>query len=348
MPDFFDRFIDDLVKGASSNLRENGGPGVNIVVSRENRGHEEKLANHMSPGTAGILGGLAGTMVGGGVGGRPGAAIGALAGPLAAAMQSDDGHGAGGAIGSVVGGPIGGIAGGAGGALLGGGLGALAGHPGAGAAIGAGVGGLAGWLKGQHALANRWGEEPSMIDKARDKLSADKVAAGFTQGLANLAGKGIGAINRNPRAGAAALGAGIGALGGAAGSESGHRMEGALKGGLIGGAGTAALGAGTNALMTAHPLDFAMGAMPKMGALEGSYTNGAKAAATAFGVKQAFLGALAGSVLGGSALKAGIGAVAPKLAPHLAKGIGAIATDAAGSMLGGHIGSKLDQPQAPG
>lgn len=45
MSDFFDKFIADLVKGASSNLRENGGPGVNIVVARENRGYEEKLAN---------------------------------------------------------------------------------------------------------------------------------------------------------------------------------------------------------------------------------------------------------------------------------------------------------------
>lgn len=46
MPDaFFDKFIADLVKGASHHLRENGGVGVNILVERENHGHEEKLAS---------------------------------------------------------------------------------------------------------------------------------------------------------------------------------------------------------------------------------------------------------------------------------------------------------------
>jgi hypothetical protein len=44
-----DKIIEDLVKGASRNTRENGGPGVNIQVSRENRGHEEKLAFELPP-----------------------------------------------------------------------------------------------------------------------------------------------------------------------------------------------------------------------------------------------------------------------------------------------------------
>lgn len=43
---FFDKFIADLVKGAEVNSRANGGPGVNILISRGNVGHEEKLANH--------------------------------------------------------------------------------------------------------------------------------------------------------------------------------------------------------------------------------------------------------------------------------------------------------------
>ena len=51
MPDpFFDKFIADLVKGAEQNSRANGGPGVNIIVSRGNTGHEEKLASHAGPG----------------------------------------------------------------------------------------------------------------------------------------------------------------------------------------------------------------------------------------------------------------------------------------------------------
>lgn len=41
---FFDKFIADLVKGAEVNSRANGGPGVNILIDREHRGHEEKLA----------------------------------------------------------------------------------------------------------------------------------------------------------------------------------------------------------------------------------------------------------------------------------------------------------------
>lgn len=44
MPDIMEQIIADLVKGASRNTRENGGAGVNVIVSRENRGHEEKLA----------------------------------------------------------------------------------------------------------------------------------------------------------------------------------------------------------------------------------------------------------------------------------------------------------------
>lgn len=42
---FLDQFIADLVKGASGNLRENGGVGVNIVIDRENHGREEKVAS---------------------------------------------------------------------------------------------------------------------------------------------------------------------------------------------------------------------------------------------------------------------------------------------------------------
>jgi len=63
---FFDKFIADLVKGASHHLRENGGVGVNIVVSRENHGREEKLAFDASALMRSPLGGAA---LGAGVGG---------------------------------------------------------------------------------------------------------------------------------------------------------------------------------------------------------------------------------------------------------------------------------------
>lgn len=78
MSDFFDRFIADLVKGASSNLRENGGPGVNIIVSRENRGREEKLAS--------IGGALGGGLLGGGAGALGGSLAGAGTGALLAKL----------------------------------------------------------------------------------------------------------------------------------------------------------------------------------------------------------------------------------------------------------------------
>jgi hypothetical protein len=50
VPDaFFDKLIADLVKGAEANSRANGGPGVNVLVSRNNFGHEEKLASAGGP-----------------------------------------------------------------------------------------------------------------------------------------------------------------------------------------------------------------------------------------------------------------------------------------------------------
>lgn len=56
MSDLMEQLIADLVKGAARNTRENGGPGVNIVVARENRGREEKLAMDAST----LLGGVPG------------------------------------------------------------------------------------------------------------------------------------------------------------------------------------------------------------------------------------------------------------------------------------------------
>lgn len=102
-------------------------------------------------------------------------------------------------------------------------------------------------------------------------------------------------------------------------------------------------------------------ASEKLGTIADAYANGATAAAAAFGVKEAFLPALlplAGSLLGGTALRAGAGAVAKgamgrgaaglasKVVPKMTGGIGGAATDMAGSMVGGAIGNKLaPQPQ---
>lgn len=105
-----------------------------------------------------------------------------------------------------------------------------------------------------------------------------------------------------------------------------------------------------------------------LSALAARYTDGVKAAAAAFGVKEAFLGALlpmAGSLLGGTAARAGVGALArgaggsavsgmaSKMLPKMTGGMGGMATDMLGSMAGGAVGQKLapqppQQPQPPG
>jgi hypothetical protein len=101
----------------------------------------------------------------------------------------------------------------------------------------------------------------------------------------------------------------------------------------------------------------------KNSALDARYTDGVKAAAEAFGVKEAFLPALlplAGSLLGGTALRAGAGALArgaggkalgglaSKALPAMGKGMGGMATDMIGSQIGGAVGQKLaPQQQQP-
>jgi hypothetical protein len=97
------------------------------------------------------------------------------------------------------------------------------------------------------------------------------------------------------------------------------------------------------------------------GTLEQHYLDGAKAAAARLGIKEAFLPALlplAGSLLGGTALRAGAGALARgaggkmlggmagKILPKMTGGIGGAATDMLGSMAGGAVGQRL-APQQP-
>ena len=328
-----------------------------------------KRAN-LTPGGAAILAGLAGGIVGHGVGGPTGSAIGALSGPVAAAMHSDSGHEAGGAAGGVLGGLGGGLAGGLGGGLaggLGGGLlGALAGNPVAGAGIGAGIGaaggGLYGGLRGVYEGANYGGQSDSPIARVRRKLSTAK-EAGIGDGLARALGGGAGVAMRNPKFVAPALGAGLGALSGVAGSEEGHRLEGALKGGLVGGGLGLAVPAGAQALIKAHPEAFMGGVMPKAAALETRYVDGVKAATDTFRVKEAIL-PLLGAIAGPMLARAGVGALARgagskmlggmagrvaggagKLLSKTKGGMGGAAFDMAGSMGGQMLGQGMSGQQ---
>jgi hypothetical protein len=99
------------------------------------------------------------------------------------------------------------------------------------------------------------------------------------------------------------------------------------------------------------------------GALEQQFAAGAKAAADHFGVKEAFLGALlpmAGSVLGGTAARAGLGMAAKRMGGGMMGnmagkalgfankgGIHGAAFDQAASMAGGAIGNRLAPQQPP-
>ena len=74
--------------------------------------------------------------------------------------------------------------------------------------------------------------------------------------------------------------------------------------------------------------------------LERASVKGAADAAATLGVKEAFLGALAGSVLG-PALGRG---AAGMLGKTVGKGIGGALFDQAAGMAGGALGSKLERP----
>lgn len=106
-----------------------------------------------------------------------------------------------------------------------------------------------------------------------------------------------------------------------------------------------------------HVLNTPVGApIPKNGALSILYSDGSKAATARLGIKEAIL-PLIGSLLGGTALRAGVGAlargaggsalggIAGKVAPRMAGGIGGAATDMVGSMAGGAIGNRLQGQQ---
>lgn len=129
---FMDQFIADLVKGAAQSRGFAGGP-VGVVVARDARGHEEKLANHAGIG-------------------------GALLGPVGAAIGADEGRGWHAAGGSLLGA--------AGGAMAGNALGGLTGNPNAGALL-ALLGGIGGSAYGAHRAG-----EASLMDTLKHKMSA--------------------------------------------------------------------------------------------------------------------------------------------------------------------------------
>jgi hypothetical protein len=193
------------------------------------------------------------------------------------------------------------------------------------------------------------GSKPS-VEISRGSRGREEKLAGLGGSAAGLLGKGIGMAARHPGAALGLGGAALGALGGAAGAEKGHHLEGALSGGLLGGG--AALGAGAlgRHVGNTHPEALMHGLLPKAAALEDRYVAGVAAAAQTFGVKQAFLGAalpLLGSMFGGTAARAIGGKVAPKLMAGLGTGLKSHAFDAAGSMLGGSLGSKMAPPPPP-
>jgi hypothetical protein len=75
---FFDKFIADLVKGAEASQGFMPGSKVNVEISREHRGREEKLASFGGALGGGLLGGGAGALGGGLAGAGTGALLGKL------------------------------------------------------------------------------------------------------------------------------------------------------------------------------------------------------------------------------------------------------------------------------
>lgn len=290
---FFDKLIADLVKGASHHLRENGGVGVNILVDRENHGHEEKLA-------ALDLGTLLKSPLGGAV-------MGAGAGGLTSLISGDD-------------------------------------HPLRDMGIGAGLGALHGHTSGRlDAHEGGFKQTGRSLADLTDKTDALKAMQGVHGDAITGHDYDLGhlrAVHNNNFYAQDRFNKGL--------TTNAPRLEDAgsyadvperLKYRSLGRAGTEV----------------------KQSALEQRYTDGVKSAAEALGIKEAFL-PLLGSLLGGTALRAGasalargaggkmLGGLASKALPHMAGGIGGAATDMLGSMGGSALGSKLmpqrqQQPQ---
>lgn len=192
------------------------------------------------------------------------------------------------------------------------------------AALGAGLGGLLLPGIGAPIGAAMGADEGQGLSAA-----GGTILGGLGGGAAgSIAGGGIGALlgllAKNPSLGAA-LGSGIG--------------------GGIGGVGGALYGAHRGGERTASALDEACVA-------------GMKTAAARYGIKEAFIGPLLGSIAGPALARAGVGALARgaggsalggmagRILPRIGGGMGGMAFDAASSMAGSALGNKL-QPQGP-
>lgn len=184
---------------------------------------------------------------------------------------------------------------------------------------------------------------------------------------------------------------GIGApIGAAMGADEGQRGTAAI-GSILGGAGGAGLGAlgvgglsaGLGTLLHSPEMGRQLGMLGTgagaglggvagmmYGAQKGGHKDsiadklssaryeGTRSAAARFGIKEAFIGPLLGSIAGPAMARAGVGALArgaggsalggmaSKVLPHIGGGMGGMAFDAASSMAGGALGNRL-QPQGP-
>lgn len=356
MSDVLAKIIEDLVKGAEATEGFVRGSKMKVEIGQDH-GREEKLASLNAVKSAGFMSNMA-------VRTAP------LAGTVANAVKAF---------------PRASLAlAGTGLGALGGAVGAEKGHRGEGALHGGLAGGglslaTMGAIRGMENAypsyhyetppafgARGYAGRPQPWDPsetwARPEWAHGK-SAGVMPAAAGLLSKGLGLAAKNPGAAMGLAGAGVGALSGAAGAESGHRMEGAMKGGLVGGGLGLAAPAGLRALgknnPSGAPAMLGSGA-PKVAAY---YAQGHAAAVHAFDIKTAFLGAvlpLAGQLLGGTAMRAGAGAlargaggkalgnIAGKALPRMGSGIGGMATDMIGGSLGGAVAQKMtSQPPPP-
>ncbi len=232
--------IEDFIKGA----REGGFKG-HITVSRDNHGHEEKLALDNST----LIGGIP------------------LLGPQFSGLSAAAGDRS---VGSGFLTGMGGALGQAGGGMLGGGLGALAGSglsdtlhidPELGALLGGGLGGLGGMIGGGMIGA---GAGRAIGQPEKEKPHKEAGLGGGLGGALGPFGSALGA-GVEDRSGGSALGGGLGSLGGAIG------------GGALGTAAGGGIGALIAHLMHTDPeaaaaLGVAIGA--PVGAVGGSMLGG--------------------------------------------------------------------------
>lgn len=320
---------------------------------------------------------LEGALRGGLAGGAGGAALGHLGGGIGGTL----GGTLGGAIGSAEGHRLrGGLVGAGSGLLAGGGVGAGALHlsetrPNAfidgvvGNPVGTHAKNLADLANGNHASTSAANPDLATLLAGLGKHAAAGGAMGGAFGpLGAAVGAGAQDLSGRSAVGGAmgsALGAPVGMVGGGlAGATVGVPVgmlvnllrgqslgEGAAYGAGIGGFAGAGLGAIGGSMMGGSMGQNAFRPDEKQAALTSRFTDGARAAATAFGIKEAFLSTLlplAGTVGGGAAARAIGGKVAPKLMARLGTGLKSEAFNQVGSMAGGMVGQKLAPPEQAG